>query len=97
MISQKVYALRRELVAALAGFDGPQNLDTLLRCARVRLLRPDPVEAREAWEYLASRGYTVPVVGYGGEVAKLEPAVRLTVQATGRAPLDEALWGPEVL
>ena len=93
MISNRMYRLRRALLAALYEYDSYQDLDTVLCNPAVICVNPSPEEARTEWKNLREWGLTDALAGYGGSVCRLSAFVRKAMEETGNPPRDERLWG----
>lgn len=81
MKSNRMYRLRRALLAALYEYDSYQDLDTVLCNPAVICVNPSPEEARTEWKNLREWGLTDALAGYGGSVRQ---AVGVCAKGDGR-------------
>ncbi len=90
------YAIRRALLAALARFFCPQDLNTCLCDDGVILLGADNARIVREWDELTAAGYISAVQGWPDH-RSLNPAIRRKIEA-GETLLDDPfLAGPQAL
>lgn len=96
MTTNRIFRLRRAILAALFEYESFQDLDTVLCNPALITLNPSPEEARVEWQNLIEYQMIVPLAGYSGAVCRLSENVRKTLEETRNAPRDPRLWGPGV-
>lgn len=91
METEKVYRLRRALLAAVADYVNPVNLDYVL--AHPQLLGVETDAALDQWRGLLANGFLSAVPGTNGEYATLTELGKAQLPTSSRRDYKTYVWG----